>query len=87
MFVWAPIPASYADADAFAHDLLNKTGLVVTPGTRFGKEGQRFVRIALVEDDAAIEEAARRIAPFFEKLAQEEDQKLAAEKKPASDKQ
>ena len=87
MFVWAPIPASYADADAFAHDLLNKTGLVVTPGTRFGKEGQRFVRIALVEDDAAIEEAARRIAPFFEKLAQEEDQKLAAEKKPAADKQ
>lgn len=61
MFIWAPVPAAYEDSNAFAKDLLEKTGIVVTPGTSFGKEGKRFVRLALVENDDVIKEAARRL--------------------------
>lgn len=62
MFVWAPIPESYADSSAFLSDLLEKTGVLVNAGTSFGQEGKRFVRLALVRNDDEVREAARRIA-------------------------
>lgn len=62
MFVWAPIPDAYEDSAAFMKDLLEKTGVLVNPGTSFGQEGKRFVRLALVRTDEEMEEAARRIA-------------------------
>lgn len=68
MFIWAPIPASYANSIQFSQDLLKKCGIIVTPGLSFGSEGERYVRIALVQDRNTIKEAAQRIkaAQFFQ---------------------
>lgn len=59
MFVWARIPDAFADSEQFALSLLAECGIVVTPGTEFGAEGRRHVRIALVISDEQIEEAAQ----------------------------
>lgn len=61
MFVWARIPDAFADSEQFALSLLAECGIVVTPGTEFGAEGHRHVRIALVISDEQIEEAAQRL--------------------------
>lgn len=61
MFSWAKIPEKYEDSKAFVLDLLEKTGIVVTPGQAFGKQGERYVRLALVQDESVIKEAARRL--------------------------
>lgn len=61
MFVWAPIPDRYTDSAAFNADLLNQAGVLANAGTSFGKEGRRYVRLALVRNDDEVEEAARRI--------------------------
>lgn len=62
MFVWTRIPDAFADSEQFALSLLAECGIVVTPGTEFGAEGRRHVRIALVISDEQIEEAAQRLA-------------------------
>ena len=62
MFVWAPIPDRYVDSSEFLNVLLEQTGVLVNAGTSFGKEGERFVRFALVRSDEEVKEAARRIA-------------------------
>ncbi|MGM9539650.1 aminotransferase class I/II-fold pyridoxal phosphate-dependent enzyme [Anaerovibrio sp.] len=51
MFVWAPIPEQYADSEAFVKDLLDKTGVLVTPGSAFGPSGEGYVRMALVQSE------------------------------------
>ncbi|MCF0105145.1 MAG: aminotransferase class I/II-fold pyridoxal phosphate-dependent enzyme [Holdemanella sp.] len=61
MFSWCRIPDHYEDSYTFTKDLLEKTGVVVTPGQSFGKEGIRYVRLALVQDEKDIMEAACRI--------------------------
>ena len=61
MFVRARIPDAFADSDQFALSRLAECGIVVTPGTEFGAEGRRHVRIALVISDEQIEEAAQRL--------------------------
>ncbi|MFR2886016.1 MAG: aminotransferase class I/II-fold pyridoxal phosphate-dependent enzyme [Merdibacter sp.] len=57
----ARIPDAFADSEQFALSLLAECGIVVTPGTEFGAEGRRHVRIALVISDEQIEEAAQRL--------------------------
>ena len=61
MFAWARIPESYKDSLDFTVDLLEKTGIVVTPGQAFGQQGKRYVRLALVQDKEAIIEAGLRL--------------------------
>lgn len=48
MFVWAPLPAGYADSVEFCFELLERTGLLCTPGSAFGPLGEGHVRFALV---------------------------------------
>ncbi|MCL6452131.1 MAG: LL-diaminopimelate aminotransferase [Alicyclobacillus sp.] len=60
MFVWARIPAGWT-SQAFAIHLIEEAGVVVTPGDAFGREGEGYVRIALVQPEARLREAARRI--------------------------
>ena len=43
-------------------DLLEKTGVMVTPGSAFGPSGEGYVRMALVQDAPQLQEAVRRIA-------------------------
>lgn len=71
MFIWAPIPDHYADSFTFARDLLRQTGILVTPGSAFGKEGERYVRLALVVSSHTIRQAAKRLVQtgFFQNQA------------------
>jgi LL-diaminopimelate aminotransferase len=62
MFVWAPIPSNYTSSLTFAHDLINKAHVIVVPGISFGEEGEGFVRIALVQDEATIKKAIDNIS-------------------------
>lgn len=65
MFAWAPIPAKYAamenGSESFVIDMLNKSGVLVTPGSAFGPSGEGFVRMALVQDPDALQDAANRL--------------------------
>ncbi|MBU7005244.1 LL-diaminopimelate aminotransferase [Phosphitispora fastidiosa] len=65
MFVWAPLPKGYTSSEKFAEDILRQTGVAVVPGVAFGRQGEGYVRIALVQDNAIIQEAVRRISDRF----------------------
>lgn len=56
MFVWAKIPNGYPSSFDFCMELMEKTGLIVTPGSAFGKGGEGYVRMALVADEEKIAE-------------------------------
>lgn len=49
MFAWAPIPAHYSDSVSFCMDLMERSGLICTPGSAFGSLGEGHVRFALVQ--------------------------------------
>ena len=55
MFVWAPVPEQYADSESFVRDLLDKTGVLMTPGSAFGPSGEGYVRMALVQSEEDME--------------------------------
>ncbi|WP_018923340.1 LL-diaminopimelate aminotransferase [Salsuginibacillus kocurii] len=59
MFVWAKVPERY-DSMSFALAALDE-GVVVTPGEAFGKEGEAYVRIALVQEEEQLIKAATRL--------------------------
>jgi alanine-synthesizing transaminase len=63
MFAWAPIPESFRSAGSleFAKRLLAEAHIAVAPGVGFGEEGEGFVRIALVENEQRIRQAARNL--------------------------
>lgn len=61
MFVWAPIPDSYSSSVDFVKDLFEKTGLLCTPGSSFGKLGDRHVRFALTLPVEEISEAIQAV--------------------------
>ena len=69
MFAWAPIPEEYRamGAMAFAKRLLSEAGVAVAPGVGFGEEGEGYVRIALVENEHRIRQAARGVKAFLAK--------------------
>ncbi len=48
MFVWAPIPEKYKTSEEFWEALVEKTGVICTPGHYFGPHGEGYVRFALV---------------------------------------
>ncbi len=48
MFVWAPIPEKFKTSMEFWEELVDKTGVICTPGTAFGPMGEGYVRFALV---------------------------------------
>jgi len=62
IYVWAPVPEKYAGSSgAFAEDLLEKAGLVVTPGAGYGEWGEGHYRISLTYPDEVLREALGRI--------------------------
>ena len=56
MFVWAKIPEGYESTADFCIRLMERTGVIVTPGSAFGSEGEGYVRMALVVDEQMIAE-------------------------------
>ncbi|HHN66568.1 MAG TPA: aminotransferase class I/II-fold pyridoxal phosphate-dependent enzyme, partial [Thermopetrobacter sp.] len=69
MFAWAPLPQAFRDMGslAFSKLLLEEAQVAVSPGVGFGEEGEGYVRIALVENEQRIRQAARNIRRFLEK--------------------
>jgi alanine-synthesizing transaminase len=67
MFAWAPIPEPYKALGSveFAKLLIEKADVAVSPGLGFGEYGEGFVRIALVENEHRIRQAARNLKKFF----------------------
>jgi alanine-synthesizing transaminase len=67
MFAWAPIPAAYRQIGSveFAKMLIDKADVAVSPGLGFGEYGEGHVRIALVENEHRIRQAARNIKKFL----------------------
>ncbi|MBN1777531.1 MAG: aminotransferase class I/II-fold pyridoxal phosphate-dependent enzyme [Clostridiales bacterium] len=61
MFLWARIPEGYTDSFAFTRELLDKAGVLLTPGTAFGKEGEGHVRMALIADKEELAKAINMI--------------------------
>lgn len=62
MFSWAPIPNGFDEIPMILlMELMEKTGLIVTPGSSFGSLGEGFVRFALVLDVPTIQEAVKSV--------------------------
>lgn len=61
MFVWAKVPADYADGFALADEVLLKSRVFITPGGIFGERGKGYVRISLCSPKEVYEQAIRRI--------------------------
>lgn len=61
MFVWAHIPDGRTDSMAFCMELMEKAGVIVTPGASFGPHGEGYVRFALVLPPEKIKEAVEAI--------------------------
>ena len=67
MFIWSPIPDQFAEMGSleFAKLLIQETGVAVAPGVGFGEYGDQYVRLALVENEQRIRQAARNIKKFL----------------------
>ena len=68
MFAWAPIPEPFRPIGSleFSTILVEKAEVAVSPGVAFGEHGEGYVRIALVENEQRIRQAARNIRRFLE---------------------
>ena len=67
MFVWAPIPQEYKHLGSleFSKALMLGADIAVSPGVGFGPNGDSHVRLALVENEQRIRQAARNLKAFF----------------------
>ncbi|GJE69906.1 LL-diaminopimelate aminotransferase [Methylorubrum podarium] len=68
MFAWVPIPEKFRELGSleFSKLLLEKSDVAVAPGIGFGEHGDEYVRIALVENEQRIRQAARNVRRFFD---------------------
>jgi alanine-synthesizing transaminase len=68
MFAWAPLPEAFREIGSmqFATLMVEKSGVVVSPGVAFGEHGEGYVRIAMVENEQRIRQAARNVRRFLE---------------------
>ncbi|RLB06885.1 MAG: LL-diaminopimelate aminotransferase [Deltaproteobacteria bacterium] len=73
MFIWGKIPESCREMGSmeFAKRLLVEAGVAVSPGIGFGKYGDDYVRIALIENENRIRQAARNIKKFLKTVEAE----------------
>ncbi|NLI93701.1 MAG: aminotransferase class I/II-fold pyridoxal phosphate-dependent enzyme [Peptococcaceae bacterium] len=64
MFVWAPVPTGQ-DSVSFVFELAREAGVLVVPGIAFGEYGEGYVRVGLVQNEEALEEAVYRVRNFL----------------------
>ena len=62
MFVWARLPGGRTDSAAFVLELMERSGVIVTPGSSFGPSGEGYVRMALVLPPEQLREVVAAIA-------------------------
>jgi LL-diaminopimelate aminotransferase len=63
LYVWAKAPEGYTSLE-FANDLLDRLGVVVTPGTGYGRNGEGYVRLSLTIPDAALVKGLSKLAEW-----------------------
>ena len=68
MFAWTPVPEKFRHLGSleFSKLLIEKAEVAVAPGIGFGEHGDDYVRLALVENEQRIRQAARGVRRFFE---------------------
>ncbi|NLC28591.1 MAG: aminotransferase class I/II-fold pyridoxal phosphate-dependent enzyme, partial [Campylobacteraceae bacterium] len=73
MFVWARLPecARHLGSMEFSKGLLTEAKVAVSPGIGFGEHGDEYVRIALIENENRIRQAARNIKKYLKELEKE----------------
>lgn len=64
MFIWAPVPTAQ-DSLTFARELAREVGIIVVPGIAFGRYGEGYVRIALVQELEILAEAVSLVQQFL----------------------
>ena len=67
IYVWAPVPKGYTSA-SFAELVLDRAGVIITPGTGYGEYGEGYFRIALTVEEERIREALERIQKALGKV-------------------
>ena len=67
MFAWAPLPPALQEMGSleFSKQLLTEAQVAVAPGVGYGEKGEGFVRIAMVENEQRLRQAARNIKRYF----------------------
>jgi len=72
MFVWAKLPpcAQHLRSMEFSKQLLTKAKVAVSPGIGFGEHGDMYVRIALIENENRIRQAARNVKKYLKELGE-----------------
>ncbi|MES2493675.1 MAG: LL-diaminopimelate aminotransferase [Pseudomonadota bacterium] len=67
MFAWAPLPPALKDMGSlqFSKELLTHAEVAVAPGVGYGEDGEGFVRIAMVENEQRLRQAARNIKRYL----------------------
>ena len=67
MFAWAPLPPALAHMGSleFSKELLTEAKVAVAPGVGYGEEGEGFVRIAMVENEQRLRQAARNVRRYL----------------------
>lgn len=70
MFAWAPLPPALAHLGSleFSKQLLTEAGVAVAPGVGYGEDGEGFVRIALVENEQRLRQAARNVKRYLQSM-------------------
>jgi aspartate/methionine/tyrosine aminotransferase len=63
-YVWIPVPDGTSSA-TFAATVLDRTGIVITPGAGYGRQGEGYVRLSLTTPDQRLDEALDRLATEF----------------------
>jgi alanine-synthesizing transaminase len=81
MFAWAPLPPSHAHLGSleFSKRLLSEAGVAVAPGVGYGENGEGFVRIAMVENEQRLRQAARGVRKFLQGSTQSPRLEAAAD--------
>ncbi len=64
-YFWARIPEPYTSTVTFCADLLDKQGLVVTPGIGYGPSGEGYFRISMTAPDKIIDSGMNRLKEFM----------------------
>jgi alanine-synthesizing transaminase len=70
MFAWAPLPPALRDMGSleFSKQLLTHADVAVAPGVGYGEDGEGFVRIAMVENEQRLRQAARNVRRYLQSM-------------------
>ncbi|HWL46389.1 MAG TPA: aminotransferase, partial [Sphingomonadaceae bacterium] len=70
MFAWAPLPPALAHLGSleFSKQLLTHAGVAVAPGVGYGEDGEGHVRMAMVENEQRIRQAARNVKRYLQSM-------------------